>query len=103
VQKHLHASAQGESTKFQRYLDGLETRPFLELLAERLLVSESDAMRAYGLTPRTPSWPSKVSFIASKARRELLEHSIVLGRAANRKGWSLATPERKKLLQLLRK
>ncbi len=87
--------------KFGRYLQRLETKPFLKLLATRTIVNEHAAMRVYGFTPQTRSWPSKLSFIASKARRELREQGIVLGRASNRRGWSLPQSDRMKLSKII--
>jgi hypothetical protein len=44
-----------KSKKFQGYVDRLNTQPFLQLLATNSRVSEREAMRAYGFTPKTIS------------------------------------------------
>jgi hypothetical protein len=92
---------QPKRTKFQDYLDRLNTRPFLMLLASKQRVTEADAMRAYGFTPETKSWPGKIANIASKARRELQGHGIVLPRASRGRGWSLDSQDREKAKRLI--
>jgi hypothetical protein len=102
MESELRASgAQSSAKKFQRYADKFRTEPFLHLLANKTLVTERDAMRAYGFTSATKSWSPKLSLIATKARRELAEHGIILPRAANRKGWSLLPEDRRNLRTLL--
>lgn len=59
-----------------------DTTPFLCLLSVRPLVTEADVCRAYGFTSVTKGWPSKVSHIASNARKCLREqYGIELPRA----------------------
>jgi hypothetical protein len=88
-----------KTKKFQRYVDRLDSEPFLRLLASNQRVTEREAMLAYGLSPETKSWPAKLSTIASKARRELRERGIVLAHATCRGGWSLTPEDRQKLGQ----
>jgi hypothetical protein len=90
-----------KTTKFGRYADKFETRPFLHLLAHHTRVTEKAVLQAYGFTTLTKSWPGKLSLIATKARRELLDHGITLPRAANRRGWSLSPEDRAGLANLL--